>query len=168
MRKSVPNIRSETDNDHTDIANVITQAFAQVPISDGRETSIVEALRDDQALSVSIVAQLDQQIIGHLSCSKVHINNQFCGWYGMAPVSVLPPYQNQGIGSALIHQGLARLKQLGANGCVVLGEPSYYQRFGFASHSQLVLPDVPPAYFLAQAFHNTIPNGTVNYHPAFG
>ena len=97
-----------------------------------------------------------------------NINNQFSGWYGLAPVSVLPSNQNQGIGSKLVKAGLLQLKQLDAKGCVLLGEPSYYKRFGFSPHSGLVLEGVPPEYFQALPFRSGIPKGSVKYHAAFG
>jgi len=98
----------------------------------------------------------------------VTINDDFIDWYGLAPVSVAPKYQNQGIGSRLIQEGLKLLQQLNAKGCVLLGEPDYYQRFGFAAADKLILPDVPAEYFQVLSFCGSIPDGTVKYHPAFG
>lgn len=165
-------IRPETAKDAGEIANVIALAFADDPRSDGREAEIVALMRDDSALTLSLVACIDGAVAGHIAFSEVHINSQlnsqFCDWYGLAPVSVLPEYQNQGIGSALINKGLSRLKQLGAKGCVLLGEPDYYSRFGFQSNPSLVLEGVPPEYFQALAFDGDTPNGAVKYHAAFG
>ncbi len=89
-------------------------------------------------------------------------------WYGLGPVSVVPAYQQQGVGKALIQQSLQQLKQLGAAGCVVLGDPAYYSKFGFKPYAQLILEGVPAEYFQALAFTQDIPQGKVNYHAAFG
>ena len=88
-------------------------------------------------------------------------------WYGLGPISVWPEQQGQGIGSQLMNAALEQLKQLGAKGCVLLGDPEYYYRFGFKSYPDLILPDVPPKYFQAISFVNNIPKGTVSYHEAF-
>lgn len=89
------------------------------------------------------------------------------GWYGLGPVSVLPVFQGQGIGSQLIREVLSRLREMGAGGCVVLGDPRYYERFGFKAVPGLVLPGVPPEYFMALAFGAEVPQGCVAYHAAF-
>lgn len=86
-------------------------------------------------------------------------------WFG--PISVSPAYQGMGIGAKLMNEALRRLRALGASGCVVLGEPAYYGRFGFRAEPTLVLPDVPPEYFQAVAFGGEIPTGAVSYHEAF-
>lgn len=161
-------IRPETAKDAGDIAKVIALAFAGDPRSDGREAEIVHRLRDDSALTVSLVAGIDNIVAGHIAFSKVGVNGQFCDWYGLAPVSVLPQYQHQGVGSALVNEGLARLKQMGAKGCVLLGEPGYYSKFGFQSDARLVLAGVPPEYFQSLSFDGDTPCGTVEYHAAFG
>lgn len=164
-------IRPETPDDAGIISNIITLAFKNDPISDHREAEIVELLRQNSALSLSLVAEKQGELVGHIAFSKVHINEQMCDWYGLAPVSVLPQHQLSGIGSALIREGLKQLPPE-ARGCVVLGEPSYYQRFGFNAYQQLILEGVPAEYFQALILNkeNTleIPSGKVRYHPAFG
>ena len=89
------------------------------------------------------------------------------GWYGLGPVSVLPEFQKQGIGRDLIETALSQLKKQQAKGCVVLGEPDYYARFGFLPLSSLVLEGVPAEYFQALTFENEIPQGYVQYHASF-
>ena len=86
---------------------------------------------------------------------------------GLGPVSVLPEMQGLGIGSRLIEAALVQLQTQSAQGCVVLGEPEYYQRFGFKAEPSLVLVDVPAEYFMALSFHRDIPSGIVTYHAAF-
>ena len=161
-------IRNEKESDCTKISEVITLAFKNDPHGDGREAEIVELMREDSALTISLVAEADNKTVGHIAFSKVTINDELIGWYGLAPVSVTQQYQNQGIGSRLIQKGLKLLQQLNANGCVLLGEPGYYQRFGFEPDVKLILPDVPAEYFQALSFNSSIPDGIVKYHQAFG
>jgi putative acetyltransferase len=80
---------------------------------------------------------------------------------------VHPSVQKQGIGRALIEHGLSLLRTHGAAGCVLLGEPRFYSRFGFANHQGLVLPGVPQEFFLALSFGSCFPQGEVTYHTAF-
>jgi putative acetyltransferase len=81
--------------------------------------------------------------------------------------AILPAHQGQGIDSQLVGQAFTQLHNLGASGCVVLGDPAYYARFGFKAEPSLVLPAVPPQYFQAIAFVDSVPSGTVSYHEAF-
>lgn len=170
---SYPSIRSEKESDCARISEVISLAFQDDP--NGREAEIVELMRADSALTISLVAELNNEIVGHIAFSKVTINEQFIDWYGLAPVSIEPKYQNQGIGSELIREGLKLLQGKGveeqginAKGCVLLGDPTYYQRFGFEAHAQLIYPGVPSEYFQALSFGGAIPAGTIKYHEAFG
>lgn len=104
---------------------------------------------------------------GHVAVSPVTIADGTQGWFGLGPVSVTPRLQGQGIGSQLVHRALDMLKEQGASGCVVLGDPSYYQRFGFRNEPGLVLPGIPPEYFMAISLGGPLPGGVVAYHPAF-
>ena len=151
------NIRNEKESDCASISDVITLAFKSDPHGDGREAEIVELMREDSALTISLVAEVDNKIVGHIAFSKVTVNDEFIDWYGLAPASVTPKYQNQGIGSQLIEEGLKLLQQLNAKGCVLLGDPDYYQRFGFTADERLILPDVPAEYFQALSFNGSIP-----------
>ncbi len=117
-------------------------------------------------------AEQGGQIIGHVAISPVTISSRIDAgntgrWYGLGPIAVLPEQQGSGIGSKLMVGALDRLRRSGASGCVLLGDPLYYQRFGFKPVSSLVLPDVPPEYFLALSFGDSFPSGTVAYHEAF-
>lgn len=161
-------IRDENQSDISEISKLIALAFENDPMSDKREAEIVELMRKDSALIISLIAVKANEIAGHIAFSKIKVNNQFSGWYGLAPVSVLPSIQNQGVGSKLVAAGLSQLKLLDAKGCVLLGEPSYYKRFGFKSYADLILEGVPPEYFQALSFGSDIPKGTVKYHAAFG
>jgi putative acetyltransferase len=88
-------------------------------------------------------------------------------WYGLGPVSVLPQYQRQGIGSALIEAGLSRLQALGARGCCLVGHPGYYTRFGFENVAGLVHEGVPPEAFFVRSFDGRLPQGSVEFHEGF-
>jgi len=160
-------IRSETDTDVDAIAEVTTAAFKTLEISNQTEHFIIAALRAAKALTVSLVADLDGRVIGHVAFSPVTISDGTPNWYGLGPVSVLPEYQRQGIGTALIREGLSRLKELNAQGCCLVGHPEYYRKFGFASVSRLVLEGVPPEVFFALSFDGHIPQGIVTFHEAF-
>ncbi|MGK3629774.1 GNAT family N-acetyltransferase, partial [Acinetobacter sp. A11] len=113
------------------------------------------------------VAIEDESIIGHIAISPVEISSGEIGWYGLGPISVHPNKQGCGVGSLLINKSLEKLKQLGAQGCVLLGDPNYYSRFGFKSYPELILPDVPSEYFQALTFSGNIPKANVKYHEAF-
>ncbi|WP_018608085.1 GNAT family N-acetyltransferase [Uliginosibacterium gangwonense] len=160
-------IRPETAQDLTAIRAITTSAFFGRIHGTGKEYLLVEALRDAGALSVSLVAEAHGKVIGHIGFSPVTINSKECGWFGLAPLSVSPEMQRQGIGRALVHEGLGALRKIGAHGCVVLGDRQYYAHFGFHPCAELRLEGVPPEYFMAQSFGAAVPHGRVDYHPAF-
>lgn len=160
-------IRPECQGDEETIGNLTRQAFATHPHSSHTEHFIVDALRKADALALSLVAEQAGQVLGHIAFSPVTVSNGAPGWLGLGPVSVLPPAQRRGIGRALIKRGLSLLRASGAAGCVLLGEPSFYGRFGFAHIPGLVLPGVPQAFFLALPFGSGTPQGEVAYHAAF-
>lgn len=160
-------IRPEAAADIDAITEVTVAAFQTLEISDHTEQFIVAALRAAGALTVSLVAELDGRVIGHVAFSPVTISDGTRGWYGLGPVSVLPAYQRQGIGKALILEGLARLKVLHARGCCLVGHPDYYRKFGFENVAGLGVEGVPPEAFFALSFDGHMPQGTVTFHPAF-
>ncbi len=160
-------IRSETDTDADAIADVTIAAFKTLEISNHTEQFIVEALRTAKALTISLVAELDARVIGHIAFSPVTISDDTPSWYGLGPVSVLPEYQRQGIGKALIREGLSRLRDMNAQGCCLVGHPEYYSQFGFTITPELVLENVPPEVFFALSFDGHTPQGTVTFHDGF-
>jgi putative acetyltransferase len=168
MSTSTLLIRDETTADYDTISTITEEAFRSLEISSHTEQYIVEALRRARALSVSLVAELEGKVVGHIAFSPVSMSDGTSGWYGLGPVSVLPELQKQGIGKALIREGLARLKALGARGCVLVGHPGYYTQFGFRNTPTLSLEGVPPEVFFALSFEGQIPQGTVTFHKAFG
>lgn len=136
-------IRAESVADHGAITEVTTAAFATLPISNHTEAFIIEALRAANALTVSLVAERDGRVIGHVAFSPVAVSDGTRDWYGLGPVSVVPDQQRRGVGTALIHEGLSRLKGLQARGCCLVGHPEYYKRFGFRNTPGLVYEGVP-------------------------
>lgn len=160
-------IRSETPDDVDEIEALTVSAFRNAPHTSHTEQYIVAALRRAGKLAISLVAEAEGILTGHVAISPVSISDGASGWFGLGPVSVLPQYQRQGIGSSLMREGLRILGERGAAGCVVLGEPEYYGRFGFRADPDLVLPAVPPQYFLALALASPKPRGTVAYHESF-
>ena len=160
-------IRSERAGDEPEITALITKAFVTAPHSSGTEAKIVEGLRAAGALAVSLVAEREGRIVGHIAFSPVSVASGEMGWFGLGPVAVLPECQRTGFGASLIESGLAKLRQIGAKGCVVLGEPEYYGRFGFRADKALSFPGPPPEYFQALRFADDSAHGEVRYHRAF-
>lgn len=161
-------IRPETADDIAAIRAVSQAAFLEAEHSDGTEQEIVERLRAAGCLAVSLVAELQGRVVGHAAVSPVSISDGTQGWYGLGPISVLPEFQRRGIGSLLMNRALESLKELRACGCVVLGDPGFYGRFGFEAHPGLAVPGFPQEYFLALPFERHVPCGEVSYHEAFG
>ena len=160
-------IRNETAADVSAITDVTVAAFKTLKISNHTEQFIVAALRAAQALTVSLVAEVDGRVIGHIAFSPVTIADGTQNWYGLGPLSVLPAYQRQGIGKALMQAGLSRLKALNAQGCCLVGHPDYYRKFGFKNTPELVLEGVPQEVFFALSFGAHTPQGAVTFHDGF-
>ena len=160
-------IRNETKADIPAISAVTEAAFRTCPYSRQTEQFIVHALRNAGVLTVSLVAEVDEKVVGHVAFSLVTVSDGSSGWYGLGPVSVLPELQRQGIGKALILEGLARLKAAEASGCMLVGDPYYYKRFGFQNFPELIHEGIPQQYFVVLPFGKTVPRGTVTFHEAF-
>lgn len=160
-------IRNESESDFEAISAVTKAAFENHPHSNHTEQYIVNALRTAKALTVSLVAEIGGKVVGHIAFSPVTISDGSQNWYGLGPVSVLPEFQKQGIGKSLIHEGLSLLKALGAKGCVLVGNPKYYERFGFKNLPDLILDGVPQEYFLALSLEKNEARGVVVFHQGF-
>lgn len=160
-------IRHETPADIEAITEVTIAAFRTVAVSHQTEQFIIHALRAAGALTLSLVAEIEGNVVGHVAFSPVTLSDGTADWYGLGPVSVLPEHQRQGIGSALIREGLSLLQGLGGQGCCLVGDPSYYKRFGFQAVSALVHEGVPPEVFLALPFGESAPTGAVTFHRGF-
>jgi putative acetyltransferase len=160
-------IRNEAHDDVSAITEVTIAAFKTLEISNHTEQFIVDALRAAKALTVSLVAEMDGRVIGHIAFSPITISDGTPNWYGLGPVSVLPEYQRKGIGTELIKEGLARLKDMSAQGCCLVGHPEYYRKFGFENTSGLGHEGVPQEVFFAMSFDGYTPQGTVAFHDGF-
>jgi putative acetyltransferase len=160
-------LRPERPDDVGVIRTLTETAFKTAPHADGTEHLIIDRLRAAGALTLSLVVEADGVVVGHVAFSPVTVSDGSPDWYGLGPISVDPARQGEGIGSKLVHEGLAQLKTLGAAGCVLLGDPAYYGRFGFAPDPKLTLDGVPPEYFMRVAFSPVYGGGTVSYHPGF-
>jgi putative acetyltransferase len=149
------------------ITQVTVAAFETMEISGHTEQFIIEALRSAGALVLSLVAEVEGGVIGHIAFSPVTISDGTPDWYGLGPVSVQPEHQRKGIGKKLINEGLSRLKGMNARGCCLVGHPEYYRNLGFRNVPGLVYEGVPPEVFFAMSFDGHTPHGTVAFHDAF-
>lgn len=160
-------IRNETASDIDAITEVTIAAFKTLAISNHTEQYIIKALRAADALTISLVAEIDGRVVGHVAFSPVTISDGSTGWYGLGPVSVLPECQKQGIGKSLINKGLSLLKELDGKGCALVGDPNYYKHLGFRNIPDLVYEGIPQEFFLALPFTEIIPRGIVLFHEGF-
>jgi len=160
-------IRPETASDIDDIRDINVAAFRDHPISRQTEHLIVEALRDTGELEVSLVALSEGRAVGPIAFSKASVGDSESGWFLLGPVAVLPGLQGQRIGSALVESGLAELRSRHASGCVLVGDPAYYARFGFVAFPDLGYEGVPHEYVLALPFAEATPCGRIVANAAF-
>jgi putative acetyltransferase len=160
-------IRPETANDYAAIRNILIAAFANHPYSHQTEHLIVEALRAANALTVGLVAEVDGNVVGHIAFSPIKINGVDCMWFALGPIAVLEDFQRQGIAKGLIEEGLRVIRSLCAQGCVLVGDPAFYNRFGFHNNPALVMEGVPPENFMCLSMTEQIPHGHVMHHAAF-
>lgn len=163
-------VRAEKTEDHKSVRRVNELAFGQP-----NEADLVDALRANARPYISLVAVVDEQVAGHIFFSPVSIESEAGAFTatGLAPMAVLPEYQNQGIGTRLVREGLKECQRLGEHIVVVLGHPKYYPRFGFAPASLKGLRseyDVPDEVFMvAELTVGALAGrqGLVKYHPEF-
>lgn len=162
-------IRPERAGDEEAIGALVAAAFAPMPFSDGTEAQLVRRLREDGDLVLSLVAcAADGAIQGHIGFSPVTVEGESGNWFQLAPLAVAPGRQREGIGTALVREGIARMRDAGACGIGVLGDPRYYERFGFAPCEGLGIPDPHGEYFRWLTLTGEPPQGEVRFAPAFG
>ena len=159
-------IRDEAPGDAPAIRALVDAAFETAPHSSGTEGAILDRLRADGDLAISLVAEADGALAGQVALSPLTAGGE-ADWLGLGPVAVAPDRQRQGIGSALIREGLGRAEASGARGVALIGDPAYYSRFGFRGDAGLTYGEVPPAYVQALGFDGAIPCGALRYAPAF-
>ena len=163
-------IRAEEERDWAAVHAVNLSAF-ETPA----EANLVDALRDQAQPLVSLIAEDNGGIVGHIMFSPVSLSGHpALRIMGLAPMAIAPEHQRKGIGSALVRAGLDRCRQLGFGAVVVLGHSSYYPRFGFSSSARFGIGceyEVPEEVFmvveLRAGFLDGV-SGQVKYHSAFG
>lgn len=160
-------IRRERQPDIDAITEVTKAAFEDHSFSHNTEHSVICDLRTADALTISLVTEVGGRVVGHIAFSPVTISDGTTDWYALGPVSVMPGYQGRRIGTILVNSGLEILKSMGAKGCALVGLPTYYIRFGFMNHPQLIHEGVPAQVFVAMSFAGQVPTGTVEFHQAF-
>lgn len=160
-------IRDETPDDIDAIHDLTSTAFKPMPYSDGTEAEIVRRLGAAGDLKISLVAEEDCEILGHVAFSPVTIEGAHDGWFGLGPISVKPERQRQGIGKAMIARGLELLNEMGASGCALIGNPEIYSRVGFSSGGQLKYLDLDTRLVQRIVFQGSPPSGTLQFAPAF-
>jgi len=160
-------IRNEQTTDIQAIHQLTEDAFAPMKFSDGTEPDVINALRASGDLTLSLVAIKDEVLVGHVAFSPVKVGDASKDWYGLGPVAVLPDLQRTGIGSALINKGLSIIQEMGANGCVLTGNPNYYCRFGFAADGKVSYGDTPDKNVMWLSFTDQEPTGEIIFNPAF-
>jgi len=159
-------IRSESAGDEQAIHDVTAAAFKDHPHSDQSEPFIIERLREQGALTLSLVAEDEGHIVGHVAFSPVSIDGVQDGWFGLGPISVRADRQRQGIGRALIAEGLKRLAEDGARGCVLIGDPAVYRGSGFVS-GRLRYAGLDPRLVQHAVLKGEAPSGEITFAPAF-
>lgn len=161
-------IRKETAADHAAIGQLTTAAFLTVTHASGNEAAIIRELRAADALALSLVAAdgTSGELLGHAGFSPVDTDMPG-SWFGLGPLSVAPTMQRTGVGSALVRAGLAEMANKGATGVVLVGDPVYYGRFGFAARPGLTCEGVPDMYVQALAFSERSVWRPIAFHPTF-
>lgn len=166
-------IRQEEAKDHNAVYSLVKWAFETAEHADGNEHELVNALRKSDAYipALSLVAEIDGRLAGHILFTKAEVGG--CAVLALAPLSVLPEYQRQGVGTALIQEGHQIARTLGYGWSIVLGSAAYYPRFGYRPADTFgIRPpfDVPRENFMACKLLDRAPNlqGTIRYAKEFG
>jgi putative acetyltransferase len=138
-----------------------------MPYSDGDEQLLIGKLRDTSALALSLVAESNGVVVGQITFSAAFAADGSPGWYALGPVSVEPALKHQGIGGQLIRAGIAWLQDQHAAGCILIGNPAYYSRFGFRVFSELAPQGMPAEYYQVLPLKVAEPEVMVGFHPLF-
>ena len=164
-------ITTESPTDIERISHIHYAAFKGHPMhkpgAEPVEHRIVERLRAANALSLSLLAMVEQQAVGHLALSPATIGACASGWYLLGPIGVAPEHQGKGIGSALMREAIPRMRNMGASGIVLVGNPEFYKRFSFINLQEIYYKGVPDQFVLALHFRDAAPRGEIIAHAAF-
>lgn len=160
-------LRDERPDDFDHIDALVAAAFLGHPFSEGLEPRLIRRLRADGGLLLSRVATDAQDtLFGQIAFSPATIGATDT-WVALGPIAVHPDRRRAGIGTALMRDGLERMRARGAAGVVLVGDPAFYTRFGFHRVAGLTMAGVPEMYILALAFTGPVPAGEIRHHPAF-
>lgn len=159
--------RPEQPGEASAIHALVARAFEGHPYSDGDEQHVIDRLREDGDLALSLVAVLDGQLVGQVAYSPAILMNGETDWYVLGPVAVEPAHQGQGIGRALIEAGEAAMRKRVARGLTVLGNPEIYRGFGFAQNTAMWLAGELGWAFQVKSFGGPIPACEQRYVRAF-
>ena len=160
-------IRPEHEGDFAAIGAIIRAAFHGKPYAAGDEAELVETLRWENALTLSLVAELAGTVLGQIAFSPARMADGTQQWYALGPAAVLPACQGQGIGARLVRAGLHKVSELGGDGCILTGDPAYYVRFGFEHSPENAPVGESAEHFMIKRLGHRQPVGPIAFHPAF-
>jgi putative acetyltransferase len=160
-------IREEIASDKLAIRRITEAAFKDKPYAGGDEQDVIDRLRDSGALCLSLVMSDGDKVVGQISFSPATFSDGSEPWFALGPVSVLPSRQGLGLGSSLINEGLTRINDMGALGCILTGNPEYYLRFGFELAAVNVPSNEQAEYFMLNLLGGDKAQGTFAFHKAF-
>jgi putative acetyltransferase len=158
-------IRAERPSECSAIRRVLLSAFPAT-----QEADLVARLRRNGRLTISLVAESADEVIGYVAFSAVTVNGQRANGVGLAPLAVLPPWQRHSIGSQLVRAGVAACERASVGFIVLLGEPQYYRRFGFITASDMGLSNeygADDAFMVLELTPRSAKPGGVRYAPEF-
>lgn len=160
-------LRAEQPQDLPGIHQLTRLAFSGRPYAGGDEQDVIDRLRRAGALTLSLVAEVDGQLVGQVTFSPAQLSDGSGPWFALGPVSVLPEFQGKGIGAALIRKGLTQIQAGGALGCILTGNPDYYRRFGFELAPRNTPAEEAPEYFMLKLLGAPAADGVFAFHPGF-
>ncbi|MGL4362628.1 MAG: GNAT family N-acetyltransferase [Cellulosilyticaceae bacterium] len=167
------NIRQEQVEDYKKVYEVISTAFASAEHADGNEQDLVNSLREGKAFvpELSLVAEINEEVVGHIMFTKAKVDNNEV--LALAPLSVLPSYQKQGVGTALIKEGHRVAKKLGYKCILVVGSEKYYPRMGYIPAETIGIEapfEVPSQNFMVYCIDSSQKSikGVIEYAEEFG
>jgi putative acetyltransferase len=160
-------LRLEHADDHAAIYDVTKRAFTPMPFSDGDEQELIGRFRDAGVLALSLVAEMDGAVVGQITLTPAFAADGSPGWFALGPIAVAPEFQSKKIGSKLMKAAMAWLGEQDAAGCVLVGNPAYYNRFGFAQYPALAPESEPAEYYQILPLRVQEPSVVVGFHPLF-
>jgi putative acetyltransferase len=161
------NIRHERAEDAAAIHDLTKRAFASMPFAGGDEQLLPARFRSADVLALSLVAETAGSIIGQLTLTPAFAADDSPGWFALGPIAVEPNFQSQGVGSSMIAAAIDWLTANDAAGCVLVGNPAYYSRFGWLPCPALAPTGEPAEYYQILPLAIAQPHAVVCFHPLF-